>query len=280
VTTKVVESTDTTALGRQPARRKSDAGTDLIVANLFESVDAVTRLSRNFPSEMGPGRRGHPGQPERARHPVQRAGGSFLLGYIFGKLTKTNTVGFVGAIDIPLIAAGSSATRKASSTPTRTPRSWKARATASTTRPRAGAGAGGSSTSHGRLHHGGGGGGATRAFSRPPKRRASSRRAWTPIKRPARPRITSRNRWSSATDVGSTRRSRISPTDRFSGGVKTYGLKRKWRRPVTSSWKAPGPCRTQLPQRSGHARTAPFFFQAVGLDAAAKLSVGEILTAS
>ncbi len=103
VTTRVVESADTSAL-EDNLRAEIDAGTDLIVTNSFDAVDAVTRLGAEYPDQKWAiVDAAIPENPNVRGILFKEQEGTFLIGAIFGRLTKSNVVGFVGAIDIPLI---------------------------------------------------------------------------------------------------------------------------------------------------------------------------------
>jgi len=103
VTTRVVETADASAL-EDNLRAEIDAGTDLIVANSFESVDAITRLGKEYPDQKWVLVDAEiPDNPNVRGVLFKEQEGTFLIGAIFGRLTKTNVVGFVGAIDLPFI---------------------------------------------------------------------------------------------------------------------------------------------------------------------------------
>lgn len=103
VETRVVESSDITAL-EDNLRAEIEAGTDLIVVNSFDSIDAVTRLGQEYPDQKWAiVDAAVPENPNVRGILFKEYEGTFLIGVIFGRLTETNTVGFVGAIDIPLI---------------------------------------------------------------------------------------------------------------------------------------------------------------------------------
>lgn len=103
VTTRVVETADPSAL-EDNLRAEIDAGTTLIIANSFESVDAVTRLGKEFPDQKWViVDTAIPDNPNVRGILFKEQEGTFLIGAIFGRLTKTNVVGFVGAIDLPFI---------------------------------------------------------------------------------------------------------------------------------------------------------------------------------
>jgi basic membrane protein A and related proteins len=103
VATKVIESTDVTAM-EDNFRAEIEAGTDLIVANSFDSVDAITRLSKEFPQQKWTiVDTGIPDNPQVRGIVFREFEGMYLIGVIFGRQTKSNVIGFVGAMDIPLI---------------------------------------------------------------------------------------------------------------------------------------------------------------------------------
>jgi basic membrane protein A len=103
VETRVVESSDITVL-EDNLRAEIEAGTDLIVVNSFDSIDAVTRLGQEYPDQQWAiVDAAVPDNPNVRGILFKEYEGTFLIGVIFGRLTETNTVGFVGAMDIPLI---------------------------------------------------------------------------------------------------------------------------------------------------------------------------------
>lgn len=111
VEVKVVESADQATFEDNLAAVVSD-GDDLIVTNSFESVDAVTRLATENPDQkwavVDTGIDGH----ANVRGLVfKEHEGTYLLGAIYGLLASgdyegypaSDTIGFVGAIDLPFI---------------------------------------------------------------------------------------------------------------------------------------------------------------------------------
>ena len=97
-----VGSPDTAAEGQ---RRIALQGAELIVAPGFLQADAIAAVSSEFPDTsfvlidaVAEG--------DNVRSVLfKEQEGSFLVGYIAGKLTRTGTVGFVGGMDVPLIRA-------------------------------------------------------------------------------------------------------------------------------------------------------------------------------
>ncbi len=111
VESKVVESADIATMEDNLAAALSD-GTDLIVANSFDSVDAVTRLATEHPDQKWAiVDIGIDGQANVRGLVFKEHEGTYLLGAIFGLLatgkyegySTADTIGFVGAIDLPFI---------------------------------------------------------------------------------------------------------------------------------------------------------------------------------
>lgn len=102
VVTRVIESSDLSVL-EDNIRAEIDAGTDLIVVNSFDSVDIVTRLGEEYPDQKWAIVDATIDNPNVRSLLFNEHEGTFLLGAIFGSLTESGVVGFVGAIDIPVI---------------------------------------------------------------------------------------------------------------------------------------------------------------------------------
>lgn len=102
-------SPDTAAEGQ---RNIASQGAELLLAPGFLQYDAVTSVSQEFTDtdfvliDAAPET-----DAEAAKYPnvkfvlFKEQEGSYLVGYMAGKLTQTGTVGFVGGMDIPLIRA-------------------------------------------------------------------------------------------------------------------------------------------------------------------------------
>lgn len=102
VNTRIVESSDLSVL-EDNLRAEIDAGTDLIIVNSFDSVDAVTRLGQEYPDQKWAIVDATVDNPNVRGLLFNEHEGTFLIGAIFGSLTETDVVGFVGAIDLPFI---------------------------------------------------------------------------------------------------------------------------------------------------------------------------------
>jgi len=110
VTTNVVESKDTTQMADN-FRAAIDEKTDLIVANSFDSVDAITQLGKQFPDQKWAVVDTTVDNPNVRGLVFQEHEGTYLIGAIFGLLAtgnyapfpKSDLIGAVGAIDQPFI---------------------------------------------------------------------------------------------------------------------------------------------------------------------------------
>ena len=102
---EVLEFEGTPDTSAQGLRNMANEGADLIVAPGFAQSDAISTVAKEFPDTVivnmdgwAPDAGGNELWVGFAEHE-----GSYLVGYIAGKLTQTGVVGFVGGMDIPLI---------------------------------------------------------------------------------------------------------------------------------------------------------------------------------
>ncbi|HEX7001879.1 MAG TPA: BMP family ABC transporter substrate-binding protein [Trueperaceae bacterium] len=95
-------SPDTAAEGQ---RRIAGDGADIVVAPGFSQADAIQAVSTEFPDTSFVLIDAVAENPNVRSVLFKEQEGSFLVGYIAGKLTRTGVVGFVGGMDIPLIHA-------------------------------------------------------------------------------------------------------------------------------------------------------------------------------
>lgn len=93
---------DTAAEGQ---RRIAGAGADIIVAPGFLQADAIQTVSTEFTDTAFVLIDAVAENPNVRSVLFKEQEGSYLVGYIAGKLTRTGVVGFVGGMDIPLIHA-------------------------------------------------------------------------------------------------------------------------------------------------------------------------------
>jgi basic membrane protein A len=110
VETFVNESADISQL-EDNLRAAVEDGNDLIVANSFESIDPITRLSAEFPDQKWAMVDTGIDSPNVRGLVFKEHEGAYLLGVIFGLLASgeyegypaSDTIGAVGAIDLPFI---------------------------------------------------------------------------------------------------------------------------------------------------------------------------------
>jgi basic membrane protein A and related proteins len=110
VETHVTESADISAL-EDNLRAAVEDGNDLIVANSFDSVDAITKLSTEYPDQKWALVDTALDNPNVRGLVFREHEGAFLVGAIFGLLAtgqyagfpQSDVIGSVGAVDLPFI---------------------------------------------------------------------------------------------------------------------------------------------------------------------------------
>jgi len=106
----VIESADISGL-EDNLRAAVEDGNDLIVANSFDSVDAITKLSAEYPDQQWALVDTTLDNPNVRGLVFREHEGAFLLGAIFGLLAtgqyegfpQSDVIGSVGAVDLPFI---------------------------------------------------------------------------------------------------------------------------------------------------------------------------------
>ncbi|TFU27158.1 BMP family ABC transporter substrate-binding protein [Thermus tengchongensis] len=99
------EPADPSQVG-QGIRTFAEEGFDLVIGVGFANEPAITATAREFPNVNFAVIDAVPGEgelPNALGIVFREHEGSFLVGYIAGKLTRTGVVGFIGGMDIPLI---------------------------------------------------------------------------------------------------------------------------------------------------------------------------------
>ena len=110
VETDTIESADISQL-EDNLRAAVEDGHDLIVANSFDSVDAITKLATEFPDQKWALVDTTVDSPNVRGLVFREHEGAFLLGAIFGLLAtgeyegfpQSDVIGAVGAVDLPFI---------------------------------------------------------------------------------------------------------------------------------------------------------------------------------
>lgn len=95
-------SPDTAAEGQ---RRIAQGGAEIVVAPGFLQADAVSAVAQEFPDTAFTLIDSEPPVPGDNLRSItfQDHEGSFLVGYLAGRLTRTGVLGMVGGMDVPLI---------------------------------------------------------------------------------------------------------------------------------------------------------------------------------
>lgn len=102
VSLKDVESPDDNAF--EPSLRAlAEKGMDLVIGVGFSQKDAIQRVASQFPKVKFALVDAVVTAPNVVSLMFAEHEGSYLVGYLAGLVTKTNVVGFVGGMDIPLI---------------------------------------------------------------------------------------------------------------------------------------------------------------------------------
>ena len=110
VETHVTQSADISAL-EDNLRAAIEDGNDLIVANSFDSVDAITKLSAEYPDQQWALVDTAIDNPNVRGLVFREHEGAYLVGAIFGLLAtgqyegfpQSDAIGSVGAVDLPFI---------------------------------------------------------------------------------------------------------------------------------------------------------------------------------
>jgi basic membrane protein A and related proteins len=84
-------------------REMSEAGMSLVIAVGFSAKDAVNKIAKQYPETRYALLDDVPEGKNTLGLVFREEEGSFVVGYIAGRSTSTNVVGFVGGMDIPLI---------------------------------------------------------------------------------------------------------------------------------------------------------------------------------
>src|SRR5690554_2200267 len=102
---EIVEFEGTPDTAAEGQRRIAGGGADIIIAPGFLQADAIQAVSTEFPDTAFVLIDAVAENPNVQSVLFKEHEGSFLVGYIAGKLTRTGVLGFVGGMDIPLIHA-------------------------------------------------------------------------------------------------------------------------------------------------------------------------------
>jgi basic membrane protein A len=101
VKTTFVENIPATADAERVIRQLATSGNDLIFTTSFGYMEPTLRVAKLFPKVRFAHATGFKTAPNMVNYEVRFFEGSYLLGVLAGRLTKSNTLGFVGSFPIP-----------------------------------------------------------------------------------------------------------------------------------------------------------------------------------
>jgi basic membrane protein A len=101
VKTTYVDSVPEAADAERVIRRLASSGNSLIFTTSFGYMEATLKVAKLFPKVRFEHATGYKTTPNLAAYEVRFYEGAYLLGVIAGKMTKTNTLGFVGSYPVP-----------------------------------------------------------------------------------------------------------------------------------------------------------------------------------
>jgi simple sugar transport system substrate-binding protein len=101
IQTTYVESVAEGADAERVIRRLASSGNTLIFTTSFGFMEPTLKVARQFPKVRFEHATGYKTAPNMAAYEVRFYEGVYLLGLIAGKMTKTNTLGFIGSYPVP-----------------------------------------------------------------------------------------------------------------------------------------------------------------------------------
>jgi simple sugar transport system substrate-binding protein len=111
IKTTFVENVPETADAERVIRQLAADGNQLIFTTSFGYMEPTLKVAKQFPKVKFEHATGYKTAPNLATYQPRFYEGAYLLGVLAGKLTKTNTLGFVGSFPIPEVFATSMRTR-------------------------------------------------------------------------------------------------------------------------------------------------------------------------
>jgi basic membrane protein A and related proteins len=101
VKTTFVENVPETADAERVIRQLAADGNQLIFTTSFGYMEPTLKVAKQFPKVKFEHATGYKTAPNLATYQTRFYEGAYLLGVLAGKMTKTNTLGFVGSFPIP-----------------------------------------------------------------------------------------------------------------------------------------------------------------------------------
>jgi simple sugar transport system substrate-binding protein len=101
VKTTFVESVPATADAERVIRQLAAAGNQLIFTTSFGYMEPTLKVAKLFPKTRFEHNTGYKVAPNVSTYEARFHEGAYLLGVVAGKMTKSNTLGYVGSFPIP-----------------------------------------------------------------------------------------------------------------------------------------------------------------------------------
>jgi basic membrane protein A and related proteins len=101
VKTTFVENIPATADAERVIRQLATSGNDIIFTTSFGYMEPTLRVAKLFPKVKFAHATGYKTAPNMINYETRFYEGAYLLGVIAGRITKSNTLGFVGSFPIP-----------------------------------------------------------------------------------------------------------------------------------------------------------------------------------
>jgi simple sugar transport system substrate-binding protein len=101
IKTTYVESVAEGADAERVIRKLAASGNNLIFTTSFGFMEATLKVAKQFPKVHFEHATGYKTAPNMSAYEVRFYEGSYLLGVLAGKMTKANTLGFIGSHPIP-----------------------------------------------------------------------------------------------------------------------------------------------------------------------------------
>jgi simple sugar transport system substrate-binding protein len=101
VKTTYVENIPATADAERVIRQLAAAGNDMIFTTSFGYMEPTLKVAKLFPKVRFAHATGYKTAPNMVTYEARFYEGAYLLGVLAGKMTKSNTLGFVGSYPIP-----------------------------------------------------------------------------------------------------------------------------------------------------------------------------------
>ena len=106
VTTKYIESVPEGADAERVIRELAQSGHNLIFTTSFGYMNPTEKVAKQFPKHMFDHATGYKSGKNMGTYNARFYEGRYLAGIVAGKMTKTNTAGYVAAFPIPEVVMG------------------------------------------------------------------------------------------------------------------------------------------------------------------------------